>query len=339
MKKIERIKWIDVARFIGIYLIFLGHFNGAPTKLLSFVYIFHVPLFFFLSGCVQNYNQEKSIVKNIIEDIKSLLIPAFIFAFLTIFITSIGNFDMNTIFHQCVNILKGCVRNTQGIYGIWFLTCLFVIRIIFQLIKKFNKISLIGIALLTYIVADFIISPSPYLSPRIYYNLDSALYYLNYFLVGYLVYPHINKLLELNNLKKKIIFVIIFMITLLYINLIIFNLNLSSFFEIHSLFKVIDSYILIMFVICVAYAFRNIKLFSNIGMNTLYLCGSERIIKTIILDVGSLLKLDITIYSPFVLIIYTFILLIIGYYLLVPMLRPIVLFIKNIKIKDEYYSS
>ncbi|WP_157930074.1 acyltransferase family protein, partial [Enterobacter hormaechei] len=42
--------WIDYLRFIAIFYIYLGHFGPAAGKLYPFVFTFHVPLFFFISG-------------------------------------------------------------------------------------------------------------------------------------------------------------------------------------------------------------------------------------------------------------------------------------------------
>lgn len=47
--KSEQWKWVDIAKGIGIILVFLGHFN-IPDTLRAEIYTFHIPLFFFLSG-------------------------------------------------------------------------------------------------------------------------------------------------------------------------------------------------------------------------------------------------------------------------------------------------
>ncbi len=47
-----RIAWLDGARGIGILLIVLGHVIPMTTPISHFIYSFHVPLFFFLSGMV-----------------------------------------------------------------------------------------------------------------------------------------------------------------------------------------------------------------------------------------------------------------------------------------------
>lgn len=45
----SRIKWIDNARAIGILLVVLGH-SLIPASIQTYIYSFHMPLFFFLSG-------------------------------------------------------------------------------------------------------------------------------------------------------------------------------------------------------------------------------------------------------------------------------------------------
>ena len=56
-----RVAWLDVARAIGIYAIYLGHFGETAGPAYRFVFQFHVPLFFFLSGCAETYNKEEAV--------------------------------------------------------------------------------------------------------------------------------------------------------------------------------------------------------------------------------------------------------------------------------------
>ena len=52
MEKQDRIEWIDVAKGIGIILVIMGH--TFQLDLVTPLYAFHMPLFFFLSGLLIN---------------------------------------------------------------------------------------------------------------------------------------------------------------------------------------------------------------------------------------------------------------------------------------------
>ena len=64
-----RVAWLDVARAIGIYAIYLGHFGETAGPAYRFVFQFHVPLFFFLSGCAETYNKEETVFGNLKRNI------------------------------------------------------------------------------------------------------------------------------------------------------------------------------------------------------------------------------------------------------------------------------
>lgn len=51
--EINRIEWVDIAKGIAILLVVLGHTGlavGSARYLDAFIYSFHLPLFFVLSG-------------------------------------------------------------------------------------------------------------------------------------------------------------------------------------------------------------------------------------------------------------------------------------------------
>ena len=49
-EKNDRIDWLDGARGIGILLVILGHSQAVPFAVRSYIYMFHMPFFFFSSG-------------------------------------------------------------------------------------------------------------------------------------------------------------------------------------------------------------------------------------------------------------------------------------------------
>ena len=49
---VKRIEWIDVCKGLGIFLVFIGHTNVSQLSctLYDWIYSFHMPLFYMLSG-------------------------------------------------------------------------------------------------------------------------------------------------------------------------------------------------------------------------------------------------------------------------------------------------
>ena len=70
----NRIGWIDAAKGIGLLCVILGHLHIPLVD--TWVYFFHMPLFFFLSGCV--FSGGKYDFKTFIsKKLRSLVIPYF----------------------------------------------------------------------------------------------------------------------------------------------------------------------------------------------------------------------------------------------------------------------
>jgi fucose 4-O-acetylase-like acetyltransferase len=74
----NRIKWVDIAKGIGIILVIVGHTIALEYS--APIYTFHMPLFIFLSGFVFHLSQGKHSVRiTIVKRVLSLLLPFFCF--------------------------------------------------------------------------------------------------------------------------------------------------------------------------------------------------------------------------------------------------------------------
>ena len=78
-----RVSWIDAAKGLGIVLIVLGHISSVetPSALYVYIYAFHVPLFFFISGLTLKPGRETfgAMLKG---KVRSLLVPYLFYALL-----------------------------------------------------------------------------------------------------------------------------------------------------------------------------------------------------------------------------------------------------------------
>ncbi len=122
----KHLPWIDACKGIGILLVVLGHVTE-DGFLNRFLYLFHMPLFFFLSGYLhtaqadfRDFFRRKSI--HLLLPYVSFLVllyPAEVFHVLK------HGADAHSLGYHALTLLWGG-NQMQGLYGVfWFLTCLF----------------------------------------------------------------------------------------------------------------------------------------------------------------------------------------------------------------------
>jgi len=80
-----RLDAIDVAKAIGIVVVVAGHAPGAPAALLAPIYSVHMPLFFFLSGCVLGAARAAEPWRRTVQRAARTLLVPYLFFFLLSF--------------------------------------------------------------------------------------------------------------------------------------------------------------------------------------------------------------------------------------------------------------
>lgn len=89
---------------------------------------------------MESINKETNIIKNILKKARIILIPYIVFALIAIIVQVILNdSQINAIPSMILVVMKGAVRNTFFAGALWFLTCLFIISIMFSIIKKLKN--------------------------------------------------------------------------------------------------------------------------------------------------------------------------------------------------------
>lgn len=128
-EKHRRLEWIDWMKAIGIYLIVLGHFYSVGEK---FVYVFHVPLFFVISGFLcKRENDSRQFWKKLWFNlaVPMLFMSVLNFLYYCILKLSYGTFSPMYIYWFLRNILFGMV---SGFDSMWFVYTLIVLKIIYH---------------------------------------------------------------------------------------------------------------------------------------------------------------------------------------------------------------
>ena len=164
----KRLDSIDIAKGIGILLVVWAHASGPFS---SYIYQFHMPLFFLISGYLFN---DKSTIKNfIVKKIKTLYIP-FVFwnlcftilkACVGIHVYTVGSFAK-----EAINIILTLNKDDQFLGATWFLGALFVVSVCYKLLDAFlpnekRKSIVLGIMFGMVATVGFTI-PLPYMLSR-----------------------------------------------------------------------------------------------------------------------------------------------------------------------------
>ncbi|WP_075557275.1 acyltransferase family protein [Parabacteroides timonensis] len=216
-KEIDRNISIDILKGIGILSMIIGHSNfGSITEI--YIAGFHMQLFFIISGLF--FSPDKYLLVDFLKrKAKSLLLPYFSFALITIFLCLIVNWIRGEELYPIENILKGIVFSNRAIFPItgalWFLQCLFFAELFFFFIVKIkNKVILM-------ILLGFIASLSYWQSiSNVWFPfaIDSALSAVVFIGVGYLFKSYMNKINISKNqiLSWAIIILFISLITIFY---------------------------------------------------------------------------------------------------------------------------
>ena len=322
----NRIKHLDVAKFIGIFCIYLGHFQNFAGNAYGFVFSFHVPLFFFLSGFSEYLSADISFDKYIIKNTKNLLLPCYLFALSSLVVTTIVSNNPSMIMPNLIEILKGCIRNHYLAYSLWFLTCLFVIKNTFFVLRKTIKIKWLVFLLCAalYCISELLLNPT---NPQMAYNIDSACYYIIFYALGYYGFSPLQRLLDWKKPINKAISICLGAVLFIYAALLFFGRDLLAYLNdnaiMHLIHPVLKGVFVILLVLIVSKAIENVKLFGLLGKNTLFLCGSEHLIKLFVPMCFQIVGLNISFPNPLATYFYTFFLLVLCNKTFVPIEKAV----------------
>lgn len=116
---VKRIEWIDVCKGLGIFLVFIGHTNVSQLSrtLYDWIYSFHMPLFYMLSGLVFDKTKYNTFRKYINRRFKTLILPFFILNTILYIIAEVLNLD---------NVQPQATELLTGVLAMYFIRVLFI---------------------------------------------------------------------------------------------------------------------------------------------------------------------------------------------------------------------
>ena len=181
MTETKNIQWILICKGLATILVVFGHFNPSPSplywsELIRLIYAFHMPLFFVLSGYLFNANKYqyselvKTKVRRLLYPFISIALIFFAIKFVAgLFVTLSHPIDL----HAVLVLLTDPMSSYMPL--LWFVYVLFLIFIMYPLLKRFIDSDLVLLSL--FVVLNTLAGGE-------YPVVGWVLHYIPYFLVG-----------------------------------------------------------------------------------------------------------------------------------------------------------
>lgn len=326
----ERIEWIDALKFVGIFYIYLGHMGPPAGKIFTFVFAFHVALFFFISGCFADSGKNKTISSFIAAKFRQLMIPYFIYSAISICIYILSTPDSSeftNLMGYLTDAALGVRNHTIYAPALWFLPCIFITSIIFRLLQSLSpKKYIIPLIILAYLTVNlYSFNFFPMSQPALWLNIDSALYYIIFYCLGWLSIDKIkttNWAISSTNPIGIVIFLLLSTLcSVVFIKGIGYplkTLDIPMPLIFRTLFNIGIVVLIIIFHFFIANAISGIPMVNTLGKDTLTLCGTETITKSILSASATTIGLSLNIFNGFSAVVFTTAMLVFSYYAVLP---------------------
>ncbi|GLB48667.1 acyltransferase family protein [Neptunitalea lumnitzerae] len=287
MSATNRIHHIDVLKGIAIFLVVFGH-TIRQTESLVFIYSFHMPLFFIISGLFFNEKKFQNFGDVIIKKARTLLLPYvtfYVLGYLYWFFVEKNvrpGLDL-PFYNPLVAFLYGSdIGEFKSVNGIlWFLPALFAAESILYLLLQLNKRILIIIGLIFSLVVAAVLSYIKTL--HLPFCLGASFVAVFFMGVGY----YGKGLLTLDlAIKKRIIYFIISMVLFVVtFKVAQYNpgINVKYAGLQNPLLFVVTSFTGSIATMLLAFAVFKMPLLEYFGRNTLYFIGFSEPIKRVVI--------------------------------------------------------
>ena len=326
----DRIAWVDVLRFLGIWAIYIGHFGDKAGRAYPFVFSYHVPLFFFVAGFFSVRNLKDRPLVFIRKKTRQLMLPYVVFSLMALAVFTIQN-DWDIL--QTKDVLMGFVLGIrdQIIAGsLWFIPCLYIIILLDYFVRKLLKSqwAALAVSVGTFLISQTLLPHNPATDPSWFMNFDSALFFYIYFALGGIMFPIINKepattlhwaaIGVLTVVGVTVTIITYFLTPYWFFGKIIGLIPFIQAFKLSiAVFNVLIALVIIYCNIVAAKFLAHISFLGELGRETLVFCLSEDVIKILITLLLAMVNLKVRLINPFVTIVFSLACLVVSKYTLV----------------------
>lgn len=195
----KRIVWADYCKFFAISCMVLGHID-INDSFRTFIYIFHMPTFFFLSGY---FEKGRSVLLTLKNAVYTLFIPYFFFSLLSIlwcWTSPVmhpelypGMNSVKQIFLSAfigIFLMDDTVKSFAFLpnFALWFLVALIVVKVLFSWLYTVTKYINQKYEFIFWMVAVLCsVMAFLFLRKFYYFSLDSAMMGLPFYIAGFFI--------------------------------------------------------------------------------------------------------------------------------------------------------
>lgn len=189
--------YLDIAKGLGMLAVIWGHIDIQYVTS-WFVYSFHMPLFFLLSGMLFNKDKYTGFLDFIKKRGKRLLIPYLIYSVVTWVIWVVYSYVTNENVDYFYPLLETLLARGSTYFllhnpPLWFIPCLFAVEIMYYFLSKLRDVANILLCVLIVLVSilleHFYGEDYLYLLPC---NFDAAMMAIPFYTVGNLIVKHVS---------------------------------------------------------------------------------------------------------------------------------------------------
>lgn len=174
-----RYNWLDVFKAFSIFFILYSHIGN--HRLSTFFFSFMVHAFFFASGVTAARNADKPLCQYIKDRFKRLMVPYFAFGIIAIAVIFLMDTHTGFSIADMIKQLLYAYRLNTFAITLWFLPCLFVMGIYYQVLMKFVKNKWVRLAAAAAVSLVFRFFSEGNILP---WGIDNAVRFLVYYAAG-----------------------------------------------------------------------------------------------------------------------------------------------------------
>jgi acyltransferase len=152
----NRLNYIDYAKGIAIVLVVFGHILADDSPVKTWIYSFHMPLFFIVTGMLLAYKpkwSERRLVNNIRIKAVQLIYPYLTFSALAILWVVVYQLAFQTGSFRNVSRIIIDTLVLDGYRTLWFLPALFIAEILYMTLSRLKAKNVVLALLVMYCLA------------------------------------------------------------------------------------------------------------------------------------------------------------------------------------------